>query len=51
LHARKQIATLEKEVDKLRTETAVEEEIKLLQDKIMEIGGVRPEARRQKWTA
>ncbi|KAI9778170.1 MAG: hypothetical protein M1816_004254 [Peltula sp. TS41687] len=38
----KQIASLEKEIRKLHAETAtVEEEIKALQDKIMEVGGIR----------
>lgn len=39
---RKQIASLEKEISNIHAETAtVEEEIKALQDKIMEVGGIR----------
>lgn len=45
----KQIGQLEKAVEKLRTETAgVEAEIKDLQDKIMEVGGVRLRAQKAK---
>ena len=45
----KQIIQLEKAVEKLRTETAgVEAEIKELQDKIMEVGGVRLRAQKAK---
>lgn len=46
---RKQIASLEKEVNKIHAETAtVEEEIKALQDKIMEVGGIRLRSQRAK---
>jgi structural maintenance of chromosome 4 len=45
----KSIATIEKEVTKLHAETAdVEAEIKLLQDKIMEIGGVKLRSQKAK---
>ena len=45
----KQISQLEKAVEKLRSETAgVEADIKELQDKIMEVGGVRLRAQKAK---